>query len=129
MATAYTRRGRKLDAAGQFRVLVNQQLAHGLAQRAIKAADPHAVVAIASTGRACYPLEETPEDIAAARAACFSTNGGDWAFTHHWLLDPICFGRYPHCAGDGRGAAGGLRHAGGAGDDARRAGRPGHQHL
>ena len=91
--------GRKLDAAGQFRVLVNQQLAHGLAQRAIKAADPHAVVAIASTGRACYPLEETPEDIAAARAACFSTNGGDWAFTHHWLLDPICFGRYPHCAG------------------------------
>ena len=93
--------GLQLDLAGQFGVLVNQQLAHGLAQRAIKAVDPEAVVGIASTGRLCYPERETPENIAAARKATFAVSDSDWAFTHHWLLDPICLGRFPECQGTG----------------------------
>lgn len=91
--------GKQLDLAGQFGVLVNQLLAHGLAQRAIRAADPEAVVGIASTGRLCYPERETPEDIRAAREATFAVSDDDWAFTHHWLLDPICLGKFPDCGG------------------------------
>lgn len=93
--------GMQLDQAGQFNVLVNQLLAHGLAQRAIKAANPDAIVGIASTGRLCYPEQETPEDIDAARAATFAVSDDDWTFTHHWLLDPICLGHFP--AGPGTG--------------------------
>lgn len=91
--------GCQLELAGQFQVLVNQLLAHGLAQRAIRIADPGAVVGIASTGRLCYPEQETPEDIQAARDATFAVSDEDWAFTHHWYLDPICLGRFPECAG------------------------------
>lgn len=91
--------GLKLDLETQFRVHVHQMMAHGLAQRAIKEADPDAVVGIASTGNLCYPERETPEDIAAARAATFAVTEENWIFTHHWLLDPICLGRFPACGG------------------------------
>lgn len=89
--------GLQLDQQGQFGVLVHQLLAHGLAQRAIKEADPEAIVGIASTGRLCYP--QTQADIAAAREACFAVSDDDWAFTHHWLLDPICLGHFPEATG------------------------------
>lgn len=91
--------GVKLDRAGLFGVLVNQLLAHGFAQRAIKAADPDAVVGIASTGRLCYPEFEIPLDIAAAREATFAVSDDDWTFTHHWYLDPIVLGRFPAAEG------------------------------
>lgn len=91
--------GMKLDIAGQFGVLVNQLIAHGLAQQAIKASDPGAIVGIASTGRLCYPESESPADIDAARAATFDVSDDDWTFTHHWLLDPICLGRFPEKPG------------------------------
>lgn len=91
--------GLKLDLAQQFRVHVHQMMAHGYAQRAIKAADPEAIVGLASTGNLCYPETETPENIAAARAATFATGMDFWIFTHHWLLDPVCLGRFPGCAG------------------------------
>lgn len=91
--------GKQLNLSGQFGVLVNQLLAHGLTQRAIQAADPEALVGIASTGRLCYPEEETPENIQAARDATFAVSDEDWAFTHHWFLDPICLGRFPESAG------------------------------
>ena len=94
--------GRKLDLGSQFRVHVNQMIAHGLAQRAIKAADPNAIVGIASTGNLCYPETETPENIDAARAATFAASDDSWIFTHHWLLDPICLGKFPDCAGTAR---------------------------
>lgn len=105
--------GMQLDQAGQFNVLVNQLLAHGLAQRAIKEADPDAIVGIVSTGRLCYPETETSGDIAAARAACFAVSDDDWTFTHHWLLDPICLGRFPEADGTQLGA---LAKAVSAGD-------------
>ena len=87
--------GLKLERPEVFRVLVNQMIAHGLSQRAIKAVDPDAIVGLASTGNLCYPATETPENIAAAREATFSTAEDFWVFTHHWLLDPICLGRFP----------------------------------
>ena len=91
--------GLRLTLPEVFRVHVNQMLAHGLAQQAILAADPDALVGIASTGNLCYPETETPADISAARRATFDTDPGNWIFTHHWLLDPICLGRFPDCAG------------------------------
>ena len=89
--------GLKMDLQTQFRVHVHQMLAHGLAQRAIKETDPTAIVGIASTGNLCYP--ETDADIEAARKATFATAEEFWIFTHQWLLDPICLGRFPDCAG------------------------------
>ena len=89
--------GIRIDQTGQFGVLVNQLLAHGCAMGAIKAADPDAIVGIASTGRLCYP--ETNADVDAARAATFAVSDDDWTFTHHWLLDPICLGRFPEAEG------------------------------
>ena len=89
--------GLKMDLQTQFRVHVHQMIAHGLAQRAIKETDPTAIVGIASTGNLCYP--ETDADIEAARKATFATAEEFWIFTHQWLLDPICLGRFPDCAG------------------------------
>ena len=80
-----------------FRVHVHQMMAHGLAQRAIKAADPTAIVGLASTGNLCYPAGEG--DVDAARGATFCPANEWWVFTHHWLLDPICLGKFPDCAG------------------------------
>ena len=91
--------GLKLSLKKQFRVHLNQMMAHGLAQRAIRQADPDAIIGIASTGNLCYPSAETPEDIAAARAATFATAEDNWIFTHQWLLDPIVLGKFPDCAG------------------------------
>lgn len=91
--------GLHLDRAGQFTVLVNQLLAHGLALRAIREAAPQAQIGLASTGRLCYPEAETPENIRAAREATFAVSDEDWGFTHHWLLDPVCLGIFPDCAG------------------------------
>ena len=91
--------GLKLELPRVFRVHVNQMMAHGLAQRAIKGADPNAIVGLASTGNLCYPEKETPEDIAAARTATFAVSEENWIFTHHFLLDPICLGRFPDCSG------------------------------
>lgn len=91
--------GLKLELAAFFSCHIHQMMAHGLAQRAIRKMDPDAVVGLASTGNLCYPETETPENIAAARQATFATDPEWWVFTHHWLLDPIVFGRFPDCAG------------------------------
>ena len=90
--------GLRLGLEEQFSVHLNQLLAHGLAQRAMKAADPTAIVGIASTGNLCYPETETEENIASARAATFAVSEENWIFTHHWLLDPICLGHFPDCS-------------------------------
>ena len=91
--------GLKLSLKKQFRVHLHQMMAHGLAQRAIRQADPEAVIGIASTGNLCYPATEIPGDIAAARQASFATAEDNWIFTHQWLLDPIVLGKFPDCAG------------------------------
>ena len=91
--------GKQLDLPALFRIHIHQMMAHGLALQAIRAADPGAVVGIASTGNLCYPETETPENIEAARQATFATDPENWIFTHHWLLDPIVLGRFPDCSG------------------------------
>ena len=91
--------GLKLGLEAQFCVHVHQMMAHGLAMKAIKEVDPEAVVGIASTGNLCYPEEETAANIEAARQATFATDCAFWIFTHHWLLDPVCFGKFPDCEG------------------------------
>ena len=87
--------GLHLDLQGEFSCWKHQLLAHGIAQRAIKAVDPEAVVGIASTGNLCYPSVETEENVIAARKATFSTDAAWWTFSHQWLLDPICLGHFP----------------------------------
>ena len=89
--------GLRVELPVYFKVHLHQMIAHGLALRAIKAADPAAVVGLASTGNLCYP--QTEADVDAARAATFGPANEWWVFTHHWLLDPICLGRFPECAG------------------------------
>ena len=91
--------GLKLPLEEQFRIHVHQMVAHGLAQRAIKEVDPDAIVGLASTGNLCYPEKETAEYIEAARQATFATAEEFWIFTHQWLLDPVCLGRFPECSG------------------------------
>jgi len=91
--------GLKLKLPKVFQCHVHQMMAHGLAQRAIKQVDPQAMVGIASTGNLCYPETETQENIDAARKATFATDGENWIFTHHWLLDAIVLGRFPDCEG------------------------------
>ena len=68
----------------------NLMLAHGLAARAIRAADSTAMVGIASTGRLCYP--HTPEDIETAYRETFRMTDDDWMFTHSCTLDAVCLG-------------------------------------
>lgn len=89
--------GLQMELPDVFKVHLHQMMAHGLAYRAMKAVDPDAVVGLASTGNLCYP--ESDKDVAAARAATFGPVSNWWVFTHHWLLDPICLGRFPECEG------------------------------
>lgn len=65
-------------------------LAHGLAARAIRRADPAAQVGLASTGRLCWP--HAPEDRAASAEAAFAMTDEDWMFTHPCGLDAACLG-------------------------------------
>ncbi len=82
-----------------FRVNHNLLLAHGLAYRKIREAEPSSKISIASTGRLCYPSTQSPEDLKAAASATFDTSDNDWMFTHQMVLDPVCLGHYPACSG------------------------------
>ena len=91
--------GKELGLEEQFICWKHQLMAHGLAQRAILAADSEAEVGLVSTGRLCYPEKECTEDIAAAREMSFAVVEDDWQFTHHMLFDPAVLGRFPDCTG------------------------------
>ena len=91
--------GLQLGLEERFGAYVNMLLAHGLAQKAIKAADPEAKVGIAPTGGLCYPATDAPEDIAAAKKATFTTTEEKFTWNFHWILDPICYGRFPEDGG------------------------------
>ncbi len=73
-------------------------LAHGRAVRALRAyAKLKPSISFAPVGTVCYPVEETAENIQAARMATFDDwNRGTWAPA--WFSDPIFFGRYPEGA-------------------------------
>lgn len=85
--------GLRLGTEELFACWKNLLLAHSLGLRAVRSADPGALVGLATTGRICYP--ERPEDEAAARAESFRLSDGDWIFTHSQFLDPACLGAFP----------------------------------
>lgn len=86
--------GRTLEQRSLFACFKHLMMAHGLAMRAVKAADENAQVGLASTGRLCYPETASAGDMAAAERATFRLFDDDWAFTHGVVLDAICFGRF-----------------------------------
>jgi len=87
--------GLRLSEREQFICWQHVLYAHCLAEKALHEADPANQVGFASTGRICYPVTDTPENIAAARALTFASPDGDWTFTHQMALDPLCLGRWP----------------------------------
>lgn len=91
--------GKKLPTKELFSIWHNLLLAHGLAFRAIKDADPVSMVSLASTGRLCYPETASAADLEAARRQTFAVSGDDWMFTHQMALDPVILGSYPDAVG------------------------------
>lgn len=87
--------GLKLSEEEQFICWQNIIYAHSLASKALRAVDPNNKISIASTGRICYPISETEDNIRAASELTFVSPDGDWTFTHQMALDPICLGRWP----------------------------------
>ena len=76
-----------------------QCLAHSEAYRAIKAADPEAMVGVAACGRQCYPEADTPENREAAYRETFNLSSvQDWAFTTNIFLDSLLLRRYDESA-------------------------------
>ena len=91
--------GLKLPLPQLFFAWCNILRAHGLAMRAMQAADGAAQIGFASTGRLCYPATDSADDIDAARLASFAPTDDDWTFTHSMALDPVCYGRFPNAGG------------------------------
>lgn len=122
-ATGTNAPGLKLGAAGCLLAGHHVLLAHGLAVQALRAhARQPATVGWAPVGIVSLPLPDAGEgDIAAARQAMFSVNGGDAhamamppnIWSNSWWGDPVVFGCYPE---DGVLAAGAAMPAIAAGD-------------
>lgn len=90
--------GLRLPLAGIFTCIHNSLLAQGLSIKALRENSPADVqIGIASTGRLCYPQNDTPRGCDAAEKASFAISGFDWLFSHNLFLDPLILGRYPDC--------------------------------
>ena len=68
--------------------------AHGLAVRALRDVIPDVRVGYAPCSTPCIPATGSPEDVEAARRACFDMND-DWTWTVSWWSDPAMLGIYP----------------------------------
>lgn len=91
--------GWKLPGEDLARIYHHVCLAHSEAQRAIKAVCGNAVqVGIVPCGQLCYPVEETPENIEAARRASFDLSAGPWVFKFNIVLDSLILRRYDDSA-------------------------------
>ncbi len=94
--------GLRLPLKDIFACIHNSLLAHGLAVKALRDNCPDDVkIGIASTGRLCYPQNDTLQGIDAAEKASFVISGFDWLFSHNLFLDPLILGHYPDCGIDG----------------------------
>ena len=70
--------------------------ANGLATQALRHLVPGCRVGYAPNLNPCMPATESPEDIAAARAAYFHVPEGDnWHWNVAWWSDPVMLGEYP----------------------------------
>ncbi len=87
--------GLKLPFSEVLQAAHHLLLAHGLAVAALRTRAKLAPsISFAPVGTVCYPIEETAENIQAARAATFEDwNRGCWAPA--WFSDPVYLGHYP----------------------------------
>ena len=92
--------GLQLSAEEQFQCWHNMLLAHGTALAVLREKVPGAVVSAASTGKFGYIPEHVKETPAGIPDYSFHTDESERKtkhnfFSHQWMLDPICLGRYP----------------------------------
>lgn len=88
--------GLKLDRGGILACVQNALLAGGLGARALRTYSTAQIqIGLASTGRICYPIKDTPQGRKAAYRASFRMEENDWLFTHSWLLDSAVLGQFP----------------------------------
>lgn len=75
----------------------NAMLAHGMMVKAVRNADPSALIGPASCGLGCIPASESTADIEAARSAMFTFGmHPDFSlFSQNAFLDPALLGHYP----------------------------------
>ena len=93
--------GLKLPTRGLLLAMHHLMLAHGMAVEALRSNSDEALqVGIASTGRLCYPAQDTPEHCRAAAKASFALRADNWMFNHSWCLDAAVLGQYPKDAPD-----------------------------
>lgn len=78
-----------------FPVIHNALLGHGLAIKAMKEVAPESQIGLSSTGKLCYPVTGSKENILASQKECFTFKDTNCLFTHTLFLDPIVLGRYP----------------------------------
>jgi beta-glucosidase len=96
--------GLSLSKEEVYKCMHNVLLAHGLAVKALREGSSVPLkIGIVSTGRFCYPLENTDKAISAAKETMFTYPDDDysWMFTHHWLFDATVFGHYPENSPEG----------------------------
>lgn len=88
--------GLRLPPEEVFTCVHHSLLAQGLSIKALRENSPASVqIGSASTGRLCYPSEDTPALCDAAEKSSFVVSGEDWLFSHNLFLDPLILGRYP----------------------------------
>ena len=73
-------------------------LSHSAGMRAIKEADPAAIVGAVTCGRQCYPEKDTSKNWDAAYRETFNMASPGWAFTSNIFLDSLILKRYDDSA-------------------------------
>lgn len=90
--------GLRLPPEGIFSCMHNSLLAQGLSIRALRENSPASVkIGCASTGRLCYPADDTPALCDAAEKSTIVISRNEWLFSHNLFLDPLILGGYPEC--------------------------------
>jgi len=88
--------GLQLDCLEVLKVIHHLALAHGLAVSRMHAVAKNPIsTGFSSTGDLSFPITENPEDIEAARKACFEFTDITWSFTHTIFCDMTVLGMYP----------------------------------
>ena len=90
--------GYKLPLKDVFTCILHSLLAQGRSIMALRENSPANIkIGVASTGRLCYPKNDTPKGCEAAEKSSFVVSGFDWLFSHNLFLDPLVWGRFPKC--------------------------------
>ncbi len=88
--------GLRLNTRALLSCARNALVAGGLAARALRENSAAPLqIGVASTGRLCYPVQDTAAARTAAYRASFAMAENDWLFTHSWFLDAAVLGYYP----------------------------------